>query len=734
MAAKLQIMNRLHKVDDQLDVYYRSMANSYQCIEAELSALLRDIEEQATRNVKAVAPKSRKKLKPKVKQEKRSSGPARRSSLRRTTRASVRSTEKSNGPRKVKMEPVSPPSSDTDMGQENVDPSDGASDQTETAAVETITVAQDATPVAQALSRLQGTPLMTRSQTRQLQNAQGNAQHTVPGSTKAPPSSVPKAMRALQLGSPAKHTPTRTRQLFSPYAKCSVQEKARAFEQKLVKPVQPVLTPSRGTPSRATPKATAVPTPVATPSTITRKALKRKSSPAEQRVMRSSRVSQLKESEKQTAEDLSSTLTSGGEDDSDWQDSPAVKKFALPPSRPKVARGDPRAKAGKATSSKVLVVSKPGVPSIQLVRPSASEPGMGPPSRLNPEQSRKRLHSKSPDVVRKRTPSNSSDSEQQRKQDLLKMKAEAMKRDHEKKLAQVNAARQQREARKLEADRLRALKEQEKEEERRKKRAAFHQRKQSDRSLDVATLAATHKRKAESPAMSLHPKFLSPAPKNPRNHGKQDADAAMLVFGQPNTSLSQKAKLNNSLQQQAMLNSLSKSFKSQASSVEEDSAPKATVGAQAGESKPNAAADSTFTMNSTFTVDAVCPDTPVQSNSTRPKSAATSYDITPHRSELPPAPNKHPDNYDIDDLDSGDETDDDSEPHKEVPAWATSLPLFRMVTAQHRARPAGSRMFGQIDNLNLDDVFSVSKKYFHKRTSSAIWATKGHQQSFSVAT
>ncbi|XP_040361173.1 inner centromere protein-like isoform X3 [Ixodes scapularis] len=716
MAARLQIMERLHKVDDQLDVYYRSMANSYQCVEAELSALLRDIEEQAARNVKAVAPKSRKKLKPKVKQEKRSSGPARRSSLRRTTQASASLTKKSSGPRKVKMEPVSPPSSDTDMGQENVDPRGGASDQTETAAVETITPVQAATPVAQTPSRLQGTPLMTRSQTRQLQNAQGNAQHTVPDSSKTPLSAVPKAMRALQLGSPAKHTPTRARQLFSPYAKCSVQEKARAFEQKLVKHVQPVPTPSKGTPSRATPKATAVPTPVATPSTITRKALKRKSSFAEKRIMRSSTASQLEENEKQTAQDLSSTLTSGGEDDSDWQDSPAVKKFALPPSRPKVARGDPGAKAGKATSSKVLAVSKPGIPSIQLVRPSTSEPGT----------SRKRLHSKSPDVARKRTPSNSSDSEQQRKQGLLKMKTEAMKRDHEKKLAQVNAARQQREARKLEADRLRALKEQEKEEERRKKRAAFHQRKQSDRSLDVATLAATHKRKAESPAMSLRPKFLSPAPKNPRNHGKQDADAAMLVFGQPNTSLSQKAKLNNSLQQQAMLNSLSKSFKSQASSVEGDSAPKAPVGAPAGESKPNAAADSTFTMNSTFTVEAVCPDTPVQSNSTRPKSAATSYDITPHRSELPPAPNKHPDNYDIEDLDSGDETDDDSEPHKEVPAWATSVPLFRMVTAQHRARPAGSRMFGQIENLNLDNVFSVSKKYFHKRTSSAIWATKGH--------
>ncbi|EEC14128.1 hypothetical protein IscW_ISCW021284 [Ixodes scapularis] len=50
-------MERLHKVDDQLDVYYRSMANSYQCMEAELSALLRDIEEQAASKSPDVARK-----------------------------------------------------------------------------------------------------------------------------------------------------------------------------------------------------------------------------------------------------------------------------------------------------------------------------------------------------------------------------------------------------------------------------------------------------------------------------------------------------------------------------------------------------------------------------------------------------------------------------------------------------------------------------------------------------
>jgi len=41
-----------------------------------------------------------------------------------------------------------------------------------------------------------------------------------------------------------------------------------------------------------------------------------------------------------------------------------------------------------------------------------------------------------------------------------------------------------------------------------------------------------------------------------------------------------------------------------------------------------------------------------------------------HRHELPPETLTDPNNYDIGDLNSGDETDDDEAPRKEVPAWA----------------------------------------------------------------
>ena len=48
----------------------------------------------------------------------------------------------------------------------------------------------------------------------------------------------------------------------------------------------------------------------------------------------------------------------------------------------------------------------------------------------------------------------------------------------------------------------------------------------------------------------------------------------------------------------------------------------------------------------------------------------TSYDITPARHELPPLDLADEDNYDIADLRSGDETDDEDNPCKKIPKWA----------------------------------------------------------------
>merc|ERR1739844_422908 len=62
-----------------------------------------------------------------------------------------------------------------------------------------------------------------------------------------------------------------------------------------------------------------------------------------------------------------------------------------------------------------------------------------------------------------------------------------------------------------------------------------------------------------------------------------------------------------------------------------------------------------------------------QMNSTYTKPAdqtTQSYDITPARHELPPEPLKDEENYDIGDLKSDDDTDDEEDPRKQIPKWA----------------------------------------------------------------
>ena len=66
-----------------------------------------------------------------------------------------------------------------------------------------------------------------------------------------------------------------------------------------------------------------------------------------------------------------------------------------------------------------------------------------------------------------------------------------------------------------------------------------------------------------------------------------------------------------------------------------------------------------------------------------PVPSSQNYEMTPQgcdKWEMNPSTK---DNYNIDDLESGDETDDDEAPRKKIPYWAESKPLKAALRDQY---------------------------------------------------
>uniref|UniRef100_A0A0N5AE86 INCENP_ARK-bind domain-containing protein n=1 Tax=Syphacia muris TaxID=451379 RepID=A0A0N5AE86_9BILA len=99
-------------------------------------------------------------------------------------------------------------------------------------------------------------------------------------------------------------------------------------------------------------------------------------------------------------------------------------------------------------------------------------------------------------------------------------------------------------------------------------------------------------------------------------------------------------------------------------------------------------------------------------------TSCSSYEITPPKKCLSPTD----ENYNIDDLSSGDETDEEDHPKKKIPNWAQAMNLRRLLREQTTKPPHSlDSFFGQIETPNLSKIFSISRSRYAKRTSSAIW-------------
>ncbi|NXW51794.1 INCE protein, partial [Nyctiprogne leucopyga] len=102
--------------------------------------------------------------------------------------------------------------------------------------------------------------------------------------------------------------------------------------------------------------------------------------------------------------------------------------------------------------------------------------------------------------------------------------------------------------------------------------------------------------------------------------------------------------------------------------------------------------------------------------------ACSSYQMTPQGPKEPKPPTINPNNYGLD-LNSDDSTDDESQPRKPIPAWATGTQLSQAVIHQYYNPPNIDALFGVIASPKLEDIFYKSKPRYFKRTSSAVWSS-----------
>jgi len=98
-----------------------------------------------------------------------------------------------------------------------------------------------------------------------------------------------------------------------------------------------------------------------------------------------------------------------------------------------------------------------------------------------------------------------------------------------------------------------------------------------------------------------------------------------------------------------------------------------------------------------------------------------SYDLTPARCDLPPPPPQTEDDYGLEDLNSGTDTDDEDNPKKQVPKWAEGTQLRTALLKQCYMGPDVDNIFFTIEDPDLTVMFNQEHRRYNKRTSSACW-------------
>ena len=144
--------------------------------------------------------------------------------------------------------------------------------------------------------------------------------------------------------------------------------------------------------------------------------------------------------------------------------------------------------------------------------------------------------------------------------------------------------------------------------------------------------------------------------------------------------------------------------------------PKLVVTA-AAPSSTTAPPGSTFKPNAGFLK-------PLDTNQVKQEPAAGELRMTPTKNLLE-MKKYNPENYDIHNLKSDDETDDDEDPRKPIPSWAKEPNLSSAARAQSFKFINYTKLFKAAcqNEIILDNIFKFKRKKFNERSSSANWSS-----------
>ena len=126
--------------------------------------------------------------------------------------------------------------------------------------------------------------------------------------------------------------------------------------------------------------------------------------------------------------------------------------------------------------------------------------------------------------------------------------------------------------------------------------------------------------------------------------------------------------------------------------------------------------DSSLLKDTSLISDTSLPLSPsIHSSSPHYSPSSSSSSSSPPHSYYDPA-----DNYDIAELESGDETDEEDCPLLEVPVWVSDIRAF----LGHQFRNMSHKeIFGPYPSPDLDVLFQTKRSKFKNRTSSAVWSS-----------